>query len=343
VEKRYQVFLSSTYADLQQERQKVIQTLMELDCIPAGMELFPAADEEQWEFIKRVIDDCDYYIVIIGGRYGSLTQDGISYTEKEYDYAISKGIKVLGFIHNRPEDIPVGKSDIQARLRKKLEEFREKVSTGRLVKFWTNAAELPGLVALSLSKTIKLYPAVGWTRARVVTDQDLLIDLNELRKENELLRNRVLELTPEQSSNKATLAGLDEHYDVRLLWKVHDKYGSHSKELSVNLTWARIFASIGVELFDRPNDALANSRMAEALYREKKPNEEPPTGIRVDHDQFQTIRLQLTTLGLIAVDYIKTIKGGMALFWSLTAVGQEIITELRAVKSSKQTDSPEPP
>jgi len=60
---RYQVFVSSTYADLKNVRSRVIQTLLELDCIPAGMELFPAADEEQWQFIRRVIDDCDYYIV----------------------------------------------------------------------------------------------------------------------------------------------------------------------------------------------------------------------------------------------------------------------------------------
>ena len=80
MDKRFQVFISSTYADLKEERQKVIQTVMETDCIPAGMELFPAADEEQWKFIQRVIDDCDYYILIIGGRYGSLTDEGVSYT-----------------------------------------------------------------------------------------------------------------------------------------------------------------------------------------------------------------------------------------------------------------------
>ena len=97
--KRYQVFVSSTYADLQQERRKVIQTLMEMDCIPAGMELFPAADDEQWEFIKRVIDDCDYYVLIIGGRYGSLTSEGISYTEKEHNYAMSIGLKVLTILY----------------------------------------------------------------------------------------------------------------------------------------------------------------------------------------------------------------------------------------------------
>ena len=41
MDKRFQVFVSSTYADLQEERQKVIQALMEMDCIPAGMVLAP--------------------------------------------------------------------------------------------------------------------------------------------------------------------------------------------------------------------------------------------------------------------------------------------------------------
>ncbi|AHK17554.1 DUF4062 domain-containing protein [Thalassolituus oleivorans] len=103
MDKRYQVFVSSTYADLKEERQHVIQALMEMDCIPAGMELFPAADEEQWEFIKKVIDDCDYYLLVIGGRYGSTTDDGISYTEKEFDYAVQKGLKVVALIHGAPD------------------------------------------------------------------------------------------------------------------------------------------------------------------------------------------------------------------------------------------------
>jgi len=41
IEKRYQVFISSTFEDLQEERQEVMRALLELDCIPAGMELFP--------------------------------------------------------------------------------------------------------------------------------------------------------------------------------------------------------------------------------------------------------------------------------------------------------------
>lgn len=117
MEKRYQVFISSTYADLKDERQHVLKTLMEMDCIPAGMEMFPAADEEQWEFIKKIIDDCDYYLLIIGGRYGSLSEEGISYTEKEFNYAIEKDLKVIAFIHDSPDEIPLGKSEQEKELK----------------------------------------------------------------------------------------------------------------------------------------------------------------------------------------------------------------------------------
>jgi len=72
MDKRYQVFVSSTFADLKEERQAVMQALLSLDHFPAGMELFPASDEDQWALIKGVIDDSDYYVLVVGGRYGSM-------------------------------------------------------------------------------------------------------------------------------------------------------------------------------------------------------------------------------------------------------------------------------
>ena len=65
---RYQVFLSSTYTDLKEERAEVLQAIWEMDCIPTGMEAFLATNESQWQVIKRVIDECDYYVLIIGGE-----------------------------------------------------------------------------------------------------------------------------------------------------------------------------------------------------------------------------------------------------------------------------------
>ena len=96
---KYQIFISSTYQDLKEERDQVIKACLEMGHIPVGMEMFNAADEEQWKIITRHIDESDYYVVIVAQRYGS-TVDGISYTEKEYDYAVQQGVPALGFIIN---------------------------------------------------------------------------------------------------------------------------------------------------------------------------------------------------------------------------------------------------
>jgi Domain of unknown function (DUF4062) len=93
---KYQIFVSSTYEDLKEERNEVIKACLNMGHIPVGMEMFNAADEEQWQVITRTIDQCDYYVVIIAHRYGS-TVEGISFTEKEYDYAVAQGVPILGF------------------------------------------------------------------------------------------------------------------------------------------------------------------------------------------------------------------------------------------------------
>jgi len=198
MDKRYQVFISSTYTDLKEERQAVIKTVIEANCIPAGMELFPAADEEQLAFIKRIIDDCDYYILIIGGRYGSVSENGISYTEQEFDYAVSKGIPVIALIHECPEDLKLRNSEIDMVLREKLERFRNKVGSNRLVKFWKNAHDLPGLVALSLNSEIRRAPGIGWVRAdNVETVEILKKELGQVRRDSAAISSKTAEVIDE--------------------------------------------------------------------------------------------------------------------------------------------------
>src|SRR6266550_687738 len=102
-EKLYRVFVSSTYEDLKEERRAVMEALLKMDCIPSGMELFSAADESQWKVITRTIDLCDYYVLVIAGRYGSCLKDGTSYTKKEYKYALKKkGLHIFRFLHKNP-------------------------------------------------------------------------------------------------------------------------------------------------------------------------------------------------------------------------------------------------
>ena len=119
MEKRYQIFISSTFADLEEERKGVMEAIISLNCFPAGMEMFPATDTEQFEYIKTIIDESDYYVLIIAGRYGSVAEDGVSYTEKEFDYAKEKGVPILTFIKKNIEIIPASKTDQDNKKKKK--------------------------------------------------------------------------------------------------------------------------------------------------------------------------------------------------------------------------------
>ena len=98
--------------------------------MPAGMELFPAANDDQWNWIKRVIDESDYYVVILAGRYGSVSQKtALSYTEMEYRYALEIGKPVIGFVHEDPKQLPAKYYEADPALREKLERFRELVQS----------------------------------------------------------------------------------------------------------------------------------------------------------------------------------------------------------------------
>lgn len=149
IEKRYQVFVSSTYLDLVEERKEVMQALLELDCIPSGMELFQAADEDQWSLIKRVIDDCDYYMVIVGGRYGSVGPAGVSYTEMEYRYALEQGKPSVAFLHDRPEEIASSRTEATEEGRQRLESFRN-LCQQKVVKYWNSPEGLGSVVSRSI-------------------------------------------------------------------------------------------------------------------------------------------------------------------------------------------------
>lgn len=306
--KRYQVFVSSTFADLQNERQRVIQTLMEMDCIPSGMELFPAMDEEQFEFIKRVIDDCDYYLLIVGGRYGSTGIDGISFTEKEYDYAISKDIRVLAFLHANPEKLALEKSEVEPAAKRRLAEFRERIKLNRLVKMWSTPEELPGLVALSLQKTIKIHPATGWVRANQIASTEMFTRLDEIQKENTLLRIRlenadgIAGVDPSELAQGQDELSLDYSYEL-------ETHGSSQKVTisdSFTTTWDQIFTFIAPALLDPVTDIsfeslLNNFGRSQALIDAQKEHGESAKllGFSLDKNQIRLIKLQFRLLGFV--------------------------------------------
>ena len=157
--RKYQIFVSSTFVDLVKERQAAIKAIVDLGHMPSGMEGFPAIDMEQFEYIKKVIDQCDYYVLIIGERYGSLAPDGISFTEKEYRYAVEKGQRVLAFIK---EETP---KEQLSDLSEKFEAFKADVKSKRLVRTWADGDDLKYPISMSLQQAFDQHPRQGWIRA----------------------------------------------------------------------------------------------------------------------------------------------------------------------------------
>lgn len=336
MDKRYQVFVSSTFADLKDERVRVIQTLMEMDCIPAGMELFPAIDEEQFAFIKRVIDDCDYYIVIVGGRYGTTDATGVSYTEKEYEYALERGLKVMAFLHSEPDEIPFSKSEGEPSLRARLAAFRGRLLENRLVKFWTKADDLPGLVALSLSKTIKTYPAVGWVRADHTPREELLEELAALRRQNDKLKKEVSHARTSTSPVVPNIATLDDVTKVTGTLKVypHHRSSGITQEWAVEVTWGKLFALVSPFLMDSLTESGVEKRLAEDLL---KLTGQEGSLVSIDDQVFQTIKVQLIALQLVTAYPAKSVGGTQHTYWSLTPVGKKLMIESRVVRKGEGT------
>ena len=222
MDKKYQVFVSSTYKDLSEERQQVMQALLELDCIPVGMELFPAADDDQWTLIKRLIDDCDYYIVIIGGRYGSLNDKGISYTQMEYEYTLTKEIPIIGFLHKNPDDIPKGKSELDSEIIKKLDNFKIIVQK-KMCKYWTSPSDLGSQVSRSLVKLIKDKPQTGWVKASYLPTEDSTKEILELRKEIDSLKQQLNNNRSSAPEGTEDLSKGEEKIEITCIWEAKTK------------------------------------------------------------------------------------------------------------------------
>lgn len=168
--KRYQVFISSTYINLREERKKIIESVLKIDCFPVGMELFPATNESQMEFIKKLIDESDFYVIILAGKYGTIPGGKeISFTEMEYEYATKMKKPVIALLHRNPEQISVEYSETTPKMKKKLESFRNRLKEARIVQFWNNQEELANYIPQSIFHAIKNYEyrLRGWTRSEI--------------------------------------------------------------------------------------------------------------------------------------------------------------------------------
>ncbi|WP_321788291.1 DUF4062 domain-containing protein [Paraburkholderia sp. J94] len=162
---KHQIFISSTYADLIKERQRLFRATYRLNHIPIGMEGFVASNKAQWEYIERRVRESDYFVLVLAHRYGSRIPDasGRSFTEAEYDLAVALGKPILRFIINNAAHWPGDQNhrdsdqDAQDRLRA----FKDRISAANLCDFWSDEFSLEGAYSQALAELIKEDPRGG--------------------------------------------------------------------------------------------------------------------------------------------------------------------------------------
>lgn len=316
----HSVFVSSTYEDLKEERQLVMNTLAQLDAIPYAMELYPSADESALQFIYSQIESCDYYVVVIGGRYGSVDEKtGLSYTELEYQHAEKVGVPILGFIKDR-STIPGDQLDGASESGQKLAEFVERVKK-RLCRFFQNPHHLAMEVSTSFSRIRKSNPRDGWVRAKFA-DNTLLRQVNDLRNENDSLRAR---LSRFEASGPGGTDDLAQGADLLELECILDP-GGQPKRMNLSISWEECFLLCAKVMRVAVPEQYLGRRLGEhfAVQLGEK--------VSVWQPEMDKLFNQFTALGLVEAAPSEQSQPVRDRFWALTDFGQKQMARAMAIK-----------
>lgn len=332
-DKRYQVFISSTYADLQEERAVLTQVLPLLGCMPCGLDVHPAG-ATAWTAIKKLIDESDYYLLLLGSRYGSLSPSGISYTHMEYVYASTKQKPILVLMHDSPESRPAALQEKTPEGRRQFSDFRQLLAKG-LVAGWSDVRNLEAAVRRYLPQLIKSKPAVGWVRATTLGSPEQAREIERLKQRVAELEQEREQLLVQQASALGTLAQGQDPFEVMYRCKAYAAGNCEDVPARSRLTWNALFASFAPHLSQPQHEDFIAARIAEKVQevalkdvQASRPKVHAVTDIVLAPLCFNTIKLQFRTLGLIR----RIPRDDHRTWWQLTAAGEQYLTALLAVR-----------
>ena len=317
------------------ERKQVIDALLQMNCFPIGMEYFNAEDETQWDIIKNLIKECDYYIIIIAGRYGSIEKEsGKSYTQKEYEYAVEQGIPVLHFVHEDINKLTGDKLEETDEGKKKLKAFTDEAK--KMCKFWTTPEGLAAQVVLSLTAVIKSNPRIGWIKGNVMTSEKSNSEIIRLKDENEELRAKIKKMEESAPVGIEDLAQGDDLYAVHFDYLKMQRGGYEKvfEDGSQEFSWNRIFAALSPHLLIECEETSLEILFDDFVRR----NVDLSFGRikNVYSDCFQDVKVQFIALGLIQESTRKKSAGNVHKYWTLTPYGNKIMMKLKAIKKNKK-------
>ena len=328
IDKRYHVFICTSGMDMQAERVVLSQALVSQGFFSWGLEHRTPLTTA---FARRQIDDCDYFVMLIGGCYGELSASGVSYMHLEYIYAVTKQKPILVLMHEAPESRPAELQERTTEGNLKFKDFRQQLQRERdVIASYRNLRDLEMAVRHAMPQMIDRYPAQGWIRPQ---------NTQQLQDEIDQLRQKLAQLELQAGGNvKADpflqLPKTNRHELFAFDYKVHAYQDGNFKELRPQrkMKWGDILAVVGPgfspaapeENFARVmNEYLNQTSLADV--REVMPRAHATARSQINVRALHAIKLQLKHN-----DWIVPVgrDDRQRLLWGLTLNGEKMLLEI---------------
>ena len=260
LDKRYQVFISTSGAEMQPERIILSQTLVGMGFFSWGLEQRTPLNTA---FARRQIDDCDYVVILLGSQYGEQSVSGVGYMHLEYIYAVTKQKPIIVFMHEDPASRDPSLHDTKPELQEKFKEFRQLLQQEADQVFcYRTLRDLEMAVRLNMPQMLERYPVSGWVRPQ--NTQALHDEIDQLKaKVAQLERDGgTREIDPFLSLPKVSM-----HEVFSFEYRMHAYQDGNFKELKVQkrLTWAQLLAILGSTFINPTPEEFFSKRMNEYL------------------------------------------------------------------------------
>ncbi|ENV45536.1 DUF4062 domain-containing protein [Acinetobacter schindleri] len=260
LDKRYQVFISTSGSEMQPERIILSQTLVGMGFFSWGLE---QRNPLSTAFARRQIDDCDYVVILLGSQYGEQSVSGVGYMHLEYIYAVTKQKPIIVFMHDDPASREPSLHDAKAELREKFNDFR-KLLQNEVDQVFTyrSLRDLEMAVRLNMPQMLERYPVTGWVRPQ---------NAQALHDEIDQLKARIAQMEAEAGKREPdpflSLPKVSMHEIFSFEYRMHAYQDGNFKELKIQkkLTWAELLAILGSTFVNSTPEEFFSKRLNEYL------------------------------------------------------------------------------
>lgn len=296
------------------------------------MELFPATDEDAWTLITEVIDGCDYYVLILGGKYGSTNPDGFGYTEMEFDYASEIGKPILCFLYENLGELTSSKVESSEIGKERLERFRKKAEE-KHCKYWSSAHDLGGKVSRSLIQLKKKHPSDGWVPGRYAADQKMLSEIEQMRTRIVELEYEALTKKDVPPPNYEEFVGGQDSFATSVDLKINAK--EDHEETVLRTTWDHLFSYCGPALIGECTSEEFKEKVQLCFWHlvpDKLTESNSYRNVIIRHVTEDQILIQFQALGLMEPGDKKRTVSDTRTYWKLTPFGEKHLIQVRALR-----------